>query len=99
MVQPMRVLFAFLFLAACAASPMPGMERATKAEVTVDGRDYTIWYTDRQVEVVRHGWASPGEHQGIRDTMIALIGQVTGCRLNEASLQGDSGEMRGTIRC
>lgn len=95
----MRVLIAFLFLAACASSPMPGMEGATKVEVAVDGRDYTVWYTDRQVEVVRHGWASPGEHQDIRADMIALIGHVTGCTLNEASLRGDSGEMRGSIRC
>lgn len=78
---------------------MPGMAGATRAEVTVGGRAYTIWYTDRQVEVVRHGWASPGEHQEIRATMIALIGQVTGCTLTETSLRGDSGEMRGKIRC
>lgn len=94
----MRVL-ALLLLAACASSPMPGMAGATRADVTVDGRAYTVWYTDRQVEVVRHGWAGAGAHQQIRDTMIALIGQVTGCKLNEASLHGDSGEMRGTIRC
>lgn len=94
----MRVLALFL-LAACAASPMPGMAGATRADVTVDGRAYTVWYTDRLVEVVRHGWASAGEHQAIRDTMIALIGQVTGCTLTETSLHGDSGEMRGKIRC
>lgn len=78
---------------------MPGMAGATKVEVTEGGRGYTLWYTDRQVEIVRHGWASPGEHQQIRATMFALIGQVTGCALNEASLRGDSAEMRGSIRC
>ena len=44
-------------------------------------------------------WASPGEHQQIRADMIALIPQVTGCNLDEASLTGDSGELRASIRC
>ena len=95
---PMRVLIPFV-LAACTSSPMPGIAGATKAEVTAQGRGYTLWYTDTKVEIVRHGWASAGEHQAIRATMIALIPQVTGCRLNEGSLTGDSGEMRAAIRC
>lgn len=94
----MRVLI-LLFLAACSSSPMPGMTGASKAEVTAAGRDYSLWFTDTKVEIVRHGWASAGEHQAIRATMIALIPQVTGCSLNEGSLTGDSGEMRASIRC
>jgi hypothetical protein len=92
-------LIALLLLTACASSPMPGMAGATKAEVTANGRNYTLWFTESRVEVVRHGWASPGAHQQIRADMIALIPQITGCKLNEASLTGDSGEMRATIRC
>ncbi len=92
-------LFTLLLLTACASSPMPGMAGAAKAEVTVNGRSYTLWFTDARVEVVRHGWASPGEHQQIRADMIALIPQVTGCNLDEASLTGDSGELRASIRC
>ena len=94
----MRVLIP-LVLAACASSPMPGMSGATKAEVTAQGRAYTLWYTDANFEIVRHGWAAAGDHQAIRATMIALIPQVTGCVLSERSLTGDSGEMRGLIRC
>jgi hypothetical protein len=94
----MRIL-ALLLLTACTSSPMPQMAEAAKVEITAGGRDYTVWFTENQVEIVRHGWASPGEHQQIRATMIALIPQVTGCTLNEASLRGDSGEMRGSIRC
>ena len=69
------------------------------AKVTAGGRDYTLWYDEKRVEIVRHGWASPGEHQAIRAEMIVLIPQVTGCTLNTASLTGDSGEMRAAIRC
>lgn len=94
----MRVLALFL-LAACAASPSPTMSGATKAETSLNGRAYTLWYTDTRVEIVRHGWASPGEHQQIRADMTLLIPQVTGCTLNEASLTGDSGEMRASLRC
>ena len=45
------------------------------------------------------GGLPPGEHQQIRADMIALIPQVTGCNLDEASLTGDSGELRASIRC
>ncbi|MFN3721720.1 MAG: hypothetical protein ACK4VZ_01635 [Paracoccaceae bacterium] len=51
------------------------------------------------MEIVRLGYAGRGEHQGIRATMITLIPEVTGCTLVESSLQGDSGEMRGRLRC
>jgi hypothetical protein len=88
-----------LALAACGAQPTPQMWGAERTDVTRDGRAYTVFQKDRRVEVIRLGWASPGEHQGIRATMIALIPEVTGCRLVESTLQGDSGEMRGRINC
>ncbi|GAB1478863.1 hypothetical protein MASR2M74_14190 [Paracoccaceae bacterium] len=95
----MRLILFALFLTACTASPAPEFFGAQKVEVTREGRGYTVWHTDKRVEVVRHGYAKPGEHQEIRATMIALIPEVTGCKIYEKSLQGDSGEMRGSIRC
>ena len=95
----MRLILFTLFLTACTASPAPEFFGAKRVEVTREGRSYTVWHTEKRVEVVRHGYAKPGEHQAIRATMIALIREVTGCKLYEKSLQGDSGEMRGTIRC
>lgn len=95
----MKWLIPLILLAACGAQPTPLMMGAQRQDVTVAGRQYTVFWTDRLVEVIRLGWASPGQHQGIRTTMIGLIPQVTGCRLNERSLTGDSGEMRGRITC
>jgi hypothetical protein len=95
----MKWLIPLILLAACGAQPSPVMLGAQRLDTTVAGRGYTVFWTERKVEVIRLGWASPGEHQGIRATMIGLIPQVTGCTLNEGSLAGDSGEMRGTIRC
>lgn len=95
----MRLILFALFLTACAASPAPEFFGAKRVEVAREGRSYTVWHTEKRVEVVRHGYAKPGEHQEMRATMIALIPEVTGCKLYEKSLQGDSGEMRGTIRC
>ena len=95
----MRRLIPLLLLAACGAQPAPEFFGATRADVTRDGRQYTVFYTDKRVEVIRLGYAARGEHQGIRATMIDLIPQITGCKLSEKSLQGDSGEMRGSIRC
>ena len=95
----MKRLIPLILLAACSASPTPLLMGSQRQVVSVAGRDYTVFWTERMVEVVRHGWASPGQHQAIRATMIGLIPQVTGCRLNERSLTGDSGEMRGRITC
>jgi hypothetical protein len=86
-------------LTACGAQPAPEFFAAKRADVTRDGRSYTVFYTDKRVEVIRLGYAARGSHQAIRATMIDLIPQVTGCKLTESSLQGDSGEMRGSIRC
>ena len=88
-----------LLLAACGAQPAPEFFQATRTDVIRDGRHYTVFHTESRVEVIRLGYAANGEHQMIRAEMIALIPEVTGCKLNEASLQGDSGEMRGSIRC
>lgn len=92
-------LLLFVLLSACGASPAPEFFGAKRVDVTRDGRQYTVFFTDRRVEVIRLGYAKRGEHQGIRAQMITLIPEVTGCNVNERSLQGDSGEMRGSIRC
>ncbi len=92
------LIFAFA-LAACGAQPTPTMWGATRSDVTRDGRHYAVFQKGPQVEVIRLGYAKRGEHQAIRATMIALVQEVTGCRLAEASLQGDSGEMRGRVAC
>ncbi len=95
----MRFIVFLLFLGACGAQPAPEFFAATRADVSRGGRQYTVFHTQNRVEVIRLGYARRGDHQAIRATMIALIPEVTGCRLIETSLQGDSGEMRGSIRC
>ena len=95
----MRRLIPLFLLAACGASPAPGFFGAERTEVRRDGRDYVVLRKEDRVEVIRLGYARNGEHAEIRATMIALIPEVTGCRLRETSLQGDSGEMRGLVTC
>lgn len=90
---------ALLLLASCGASPAPEFFGAARRDVVVDGRSFTVFFTQRRVEVIRLGHARRGEHQAIRAAMVGLIEPTTGCKLVEASLQGDSGEMRGSIRC
>jgi len=84
---------------ACGAQPAPEFFAAKRADVTRDGRPYTIFYTDNRVEVIRHGYATRSDHPAIRSAMMALIPEVTGCKLVDSTLRGDSGEMRGSIRC
>ncbi|MDP4032408.1 MAG: hypothetical protein Q8P60_06070 [Pseudorhodobacter sp.] len=93
----MRALILALLLAACGAQPSPLMLGAHRTEIIRDGRQYVVFHTDRMVEVIRLGYAGRGEHQAIRTTMIALVPEITGCRLVASSLQGDSGEMRARI--
>jgi hypothetical protein len=95
----MRALIPLILLAACGAQPAPEFFGATRTDVTRDGRSYTVFQKGNRVEIIRLGPARRGEHQAIRATMIALIPQVTGCKLRESSLTGDSGEMRGTLTC
>ncbi len=95
----MKFFAPLLFLAACAASPATEFIGAQRTEVTRGGRTYVVYQREERVEVIRLGYARRGEHAGIRAEMIEIIQQVTGCALNQSSLQGDSGEMRGSLRC
>jgi hypothetical protein len=99
----MKPIFARLLicstLCGCGAQPAPEFFGADRADVTRDGHSYTVFHTDKRVEVIRLGYAPAGAHQAIRATMIALIPEVTGCKLVESTLRGDSGEMRGSLRC
>jgi hypothetical protein len=94
----MKALWIFPLLAAC-ASPAPEFMGAQRIDTEMNGRNYTVFFTEKRAQIIRLGYAKRGEHAGIRADMIALIPQVTGCRLSEYRLQGDSGEMRGSIFC
>ncbi len=96
---PACILSLVLILSGCGAQPTPAMLGAARTEVTRGGHDYVVFQKGHRVEIIRLGYARRGEHQAIRATMIDLIPEVTGCRLREASLTGDSGEMRGLLSC
>ncbi|MCB5411217.1 hypothetical protein [Pseudogemmobacter faecipullorum] len=85
--------------AACGAQPAPHMFGASRYEAERGGRRYVVFLKGSHVEVIRLGYARNGEHQLIRAQMIGLIAELTGCRLLETTLQGDSGEMRGRVSC
>jgi hypothetical protein len=95
----MKSLIPLILLAACGAQPSPVMLGAQRQDVTRDGRQYTVFWTRTRVEVIRLGYAKNGEHAGIRQTMLALIPEVTHCKANENTLTGDSGELHGRISC
>jgi hypothetical protein len=95
----MRSVLLLLVLAGCGAQPSPLMLGAARTEVSRDGRDYVVLQKEERVEVVRLGFAGPRAHAAIRETMLALVPEVTGCTPVDGSWQGDSGLMRGKVRC
>ena len=95
----MKRLIPLIFLAACTPTAGPGFLGNPPVEVTRDGRQYLVFQDGNRVEVIRKGYAVRGEHQAIRETMIALIPEVTGCKLRESSVTGDSGVMRASVTC
>lgn len=86
-------------LAACGAQPAPLMMGGARHETRIEGRDYVLYKKGNQVEVIRLGWADPGEHREIRATMIELVPWLTGCDVVPSTVQGDSGEMRARVTC
>jgi hypothetical protein len=97
--EGMKALIPLLFLVACASPAPEFMMGATRTDITLNGRNYTVFQKGERVEVIRLGYARRSEHQEIRATMIEIIPSVTGCKLRENTLQGDSGEMRGSVDC
>lgn len=95
----MKIFILLFLLCACGASQAPEFFHAKRADVTRDGRQYTVFYTEKRVEVIRKGYARAADRPAIRAQMIELIAEVTGCTATESSLMGDSAEIRGTIRC
>ncbi|MEN9850945.1 MAG: hypothetical protein RL128_1108 [Pseudomonadota bacterium] len=95
MMQRWISLLFLVALVGCGAQPAPEFFGTKRSEVSRDGRSYVVFHTDKRVEVIRLGYAPRGAHRAIRD----LVPEVTGCKLVDSTLQGDSGEMRGSIRC
>ena len=92
-------LLPLLLLTACAASPAPFLQGAQSQTVSLNSRDYTIYWTTADFEIVRHCWANPGDHRQIRADMLTLVPQVTGCPILASAVTGDSGEIHGPLTC
>lgn len=93
-----RFLLPVLALCAC-NSPSPQFFGATRAEVTIDSRNFTVIRKDSQVQVIRHGYAGPAARRDIPAQMLLAVAEATGCTPIDSSFQGDSGERRGRIKC
>lgn len=95
----MRRLLPILALLAACDSPAPQMMGAQEVKAVRGGRSYAVYVKGRYVEVIRFGWAPRAEQAAIREQMVALIPEVTGCVAIPGSLVGDSGEMRARLEC
>jgi hypothetical protein len=88
-----------LILAACGAQPAPQMFGAERFTASRAGHDYVLYRKGNLFEIIRLGYVRPGGHQAVRATMLALVPELTGCTPLDGTVTGDSGEMRGRLRC
>lgn len=98
----MRKIAALLItalLAACGAQPAAEFRDAREIALQHEGREYRVFHKGNRAEIIRLGYVVPGRHRATREVMVALMEKATGCRIIAATLQGDSGEMRSTLRC
>ena len=91
----MRWILLLVLLAACANSPSPKMAGAQSTSIRLDGRDYTIWRKGKYFEIVRYGWVDKADRLRVKETMLAAVEQVTGCKARVQ--RGDSGEIHGRL--
>jgi len=87
-----------LLLAAC-ASPSPKFMGAERQAISIGGRDFTLYRQGRDIEIIRHGFASPAERAQLLTLMPAVVQAQTGCAVLPSSLTGDAGVMRARLRC
>lgn len=88
-----------LCLAACGAQPAHEFYGAERYTATRDGHDYVLLRKGNRFEIIRLGYATSGQHRDIRETMIRLVPDLTGCQVKSKRYEGDSGEMRGKLDC
>ncbi len=89
---------AALMLSAC-AQPAPGMWGGESIRLWRGGHEMVVVRKANRVEVIRLGYAPRASRAALRDAMMRLIPEVTGCRPHARSLRGDSGEIRARLRC
>lgn len=86
-------------LAACGAQPAYEFYGAERYTAHRDGHDFVLLRKGNRFEIIRMGQATSGQHRALRETMIALVPDLTGCQVSSKRYDGDSGEMRGTLNC
>lgn len=94
-------------LAGCGASPAPVFFGAKRHEVVIDGYRFVVFLKGDHAEVVRLGYLSRAERDGVPARMIAAAEQISGCKVQgpatgiwrSPSLPGDTGEARFALDC
>ncbi len=92
-------------LSGCAAAP--GFDDGVRRAVEVDGYRFSVIQKGEAAEVIRLGWLSRADRDGVPARMILAAEAATGCRVVEPlrgwgrspSLVGDTGEARFRLNC
>lgn len=91
-----------LMLAAC-ASPSPRYFNAVRHDITLQGIDFAVFHDDTSAEVIRLGYLTRRQRDGVPALMAQAAEETTGCRVIPNSLRsripGDTGEARVSLQC
>ena len=88
----------FLPLAAC-DSPTPGMARAERTVVAVDGSRFSVYRRDDRVELIRTSREWRPDWVEAQAKVEMAIRQATGCKLRGNTFTGDPAMARARLNC
>lgn len=91
-------LLGMVFLAACASPSLP-LLKGTRAEVSVGGMDFVVYYTDTRAEAIRVSTGKVPERRLVLAGAMYSIEKASGCKVMAGSLYGDWTLVEAFLTC
>lgn len=87
-----------VMIAAC-ASPSPAFFGAQKTEVTRDGMRFAVFQKGETAQAIRLGYANRAARRDMAMRLAVVMEEVTGCKIRQSTLAGDTTELRAKLTC
>lgn len=77
----------------------PGLGDATRRDLTYEGIEYAVHYTEDRAQIDRLTIGGPALQRRARAAMPRVMEIASGCKVDRDSLAGDSNMSRADLRC